>query len=80
MKNLNICENCKFYEKQVDPNNVKNVMGVCHRYPPGVSAIGVPQQALDGKVQLVIQQVAGRPAVYPGDWCGEFSGYTEVIM
>lgn len=70
MKTENTCANCRFFRMDTAVKLAKPA-GVCRRYPPTATAIGVPQRDLTGDFKMGITPIMVRPTVEASDFCGE---------
>lgn len=57
------CKNCRYFDRQIDPNDVSALHGFCLRYPPNTTLI---QNA--GSVG----SASHRPKTRGDEWCGEW--------
>ncbi len=64
MNARNKCETCLYYNRIINPNNVAENKGNCHRHPPSP----FPAQTPQGVAVMTI-----RTAVESTEWCGEYS-------
>jgi len=63
------CEFCCYYQKDTTNNSG---MGECHRFPPTQTKEPFPQQ--------VNKFITRFPSVSEGDWCGEYSKITDILI
>lgn len=64
VKSRNLCENCFFFVKTINPSNITESQGVCRRYPP--TPFPVPTHTGQIGVMTVPATVSGK------EWCGEW--------
>ncbi len=67
----NSCSICKYFRKQIDPNNVAADQGTCLRYPPVSQLVPTAQG---------IATATSTPITKGTDWCGEFYMETAIAF
>lgn len=72
-KNKDACKNCKFF-KESSALVGGQAQGNCHRYPPQVTALFLPNP------NQPIVQSNDWPAVKKNDWCGEFERAVNITL
>lgn len=66
--NVQACGDCRFWNKKDNPIFGQPPQGTCHRYPPSVSTILIPQ----GQSGLQLTNIAAPPVTAAEFGCGEW--------